>query len=105
MFEELNLEEGKKAVAQALRALPECAKLPPELVSGLAAAAVELDMAYMKQSGVEEGAEYDEDAAFDFIFAGLKKKYPSVRKLDEITEDYMEAWEVYLNSVGAIDWE
>jgi len=105
MFEELDLEEGKRAVTQALRALPACAKLEPALIEALASAAVDLDMQYMRDAGVEGGAEYDEDAAFDRICAGLKNKFPSVKKIDEITEDYMEAWEIYLDSVGAIDWE
>ena len=105
MFEQLDLGEGKKAVTQALRALPACAKLEPVLIEAIAAAAVDLDMQYMKDAGVEEGAEYDEDAAFGCICAGLKKKFPSVKKIDEITEDYMEAWEIYLDSIGAIDWE
>ena len=66
-----------------------------------AALALDLDLAFMLSSGVLNGEEYDDSAAYEYISKGLSRY-----DIDEsFVEDYMEAMESYLESVGGIAWD
>ncbi len=65
-----------------------------------------LDEQFMETSGVNDGAEYDDDAAFDFLFAEMSKSFAEQKMYCmRFVEDYMDYSERYLDSIGAIDWE
>ncbi len=67
---------------------------------------LELDDAYMRESGADSGAVYDDDAAYEAIFAGMQRRFAQYRMYAmRLTEDYMDFAEEYLASVGAIEWE
>ena len=68
--------------------------------------ALALDEAYMKQSGADEGAVYDDDAAFTYLLDKIMPRYPEHKMyLMRFVEDYMDFNEEYLTSIGAIEWE
>ncbi|MBR0026441.1 MAG: hypothetical protein IJP37_04695 [Clostridia bacterium] len=65
-----------------------------------------MDEEYMKTSGVDEGGIYDDEAAFDQLFAGMQAKFPEYKMYCmRLAEDYMDYYEEYLESIGAIEWE
>ena len=60
----------------------------------------------MAASGADDGAVYDDDAAFDFMDEKMNERYPAQKMyLMRFVEDYMDYCEQYLDSIGAIDWE
>lgn len=67
---------------------------------------MELDEAFMAESGVNDGAVYDDDAAFEYMMKQLQEAFPEQKMYAmRFVEDYMEYDEAYLESVGLIDWE
>ncbi len=64
------------------------------------------DEEYMEASGANEGAVYDDDAAYDLIFSRLQAAYPQYKMYCmRLAEDYLDFTEEYLASVDAIEWE
>lgn len=64
---------------------------------------LELDTAYAESIG--EGV-YDDDEAYDALYAALQKKYPDYKMYCmRLAEDYLDFSEEYLVSIDAIDWE
>lgn len=106
MFENVDIDEGKMAVFQALKANIAYASIDEGALKDISQVAIELDGEYMESAGVNEGAEYDEEKAYAHIAAGLKKQFPKYNHLvNGIVDDYMEAWETFLESIGAITWD
>jgi len=67
---------------------------------------IELDDAFMRASGVEDGGVYDDDAAFEFMHEKMMAEFAEHKMyMMRLVEDYMEYNEAYLESIGAIDWE
>ncbi len=67
---------------------------------------IALDGEYMVSSGADQGADYDDDDAYDHIFAGMQQKWPDYKMYAmRLAEDYLDFAEEYLESVGAIEWE
>lgn len=93
------------AVSQALCALPACKNLSPALVEEIAARAIDVDLGYMEKAGVFSGEAYDEDEAYAALCKGLSAAFPKLSGLDSLVDDYMEAFEIYLDSIGAIAWD
>ena len=78
----------------------------PEELNGMVTAVMALDEQYMEQSGANEGAVYDDDAAFDYMNEQMAQKYPEHKMyMMRLVEDYMDYCEAYLDSIGAIEWE
>ena len=105
MWEELDRAEAAKAVSQALCALPACKNLSPALVEEIAARAIDVDLGYMEKADVFSGEAYDEDEAYAALCKGLSAAFPKLSGLDSLMDDYMEAFEIYLDSIGAIAWD
>ncbi len=64
------------------------------------------DAAFMKQSGADEGAVYDDDAAFDYMHEQMSAQFSEHKMyMLRLVEDYMDYNERYLDSLGLIDWE
>ena len=67
---------------------------------------IALDDAYMEDSGANEGAVYDDDAAYEYLHQKMLAAYPDYKAyLMRFVEDYLDYNEAYLESIGAIDWE
>lgn len=53
----------------------------------------------------DDEAFYDEDAAYERMLNVLKSKVPDKEMYCmRFTDDYMDYWEEYLESIGAIEW-
>lgn len=78
-----------------------------EQIGSLVDEVMALDEAFMAKTGVNDGQVYDDDAAFDAMFAEMEQKHDGDIKMYmmRLVEDYMDYNEQYLNSIGAIDWE
>ena len=58
------------------------------------------------EAGVNDGAVYDDDQAFDYMMKGLQAAFPEQKMYAmRFVEDYMEYDEAYLESAGLIDGE
>lgn len=67
---------------------------------------IALDAAYMKESGVDDGAVYDDDAAYEYMHAHMIEAFPEHKMyMMRLVDDYLDYNEAYLDSIGAIDWE
>lgn len=86
-----------------------------EQLDALIRQAIELDLAYMRASGVigadgmAGNAYYDDDEAFEFILDGIvnARGWDDERelKLGALIDDYMDAQQAYMESTGLLDWE
>lgn len=69
-------------------------------------AVLSLDAQFMKDTGVDDGEVYDDDAAYDFMFEKMSEKFADQKMyMMRLVEDYMDYNEEYLESIGAIDWD
>ncbi len=77
--------------------------------------AVDLDLAYMRASGViaEDGmsgaAYYDDDEAFEYILDGIARARgwddERTLRLGALIDDYMDAQQNYMESIGMLEWD
>lgn len=73
---------------------------------GLVGELMALDETYMRQSGANDGAVYDDDDAYDFMHEKISAAHPEHKMyMMRLVEDYMDFNERYLESIGAIEWE
>ena len=80
--------------------------LPKDVFEKMLDKVMDLDEAFMDQSGVNDGLVYDDDQAFEYMMNGLQEAFPEQKMYAmRFVEDYMEYDEAYLESVGLIDWE
>jgi len=80
--------------------------LPPDVFNAMLARVMELDETFMKDTGVNEGAVYDDDKAFDHLLEKLTADFPREKMYCmRFVEDYMDYQERYLSSIGALEWE
>jgi len=69
-------------------------------------AVMALDAAFMKETGADEGAVYDDDAAYDYMHEKMCQKFSEHKMyMLRLVEDYMDYNERYLDSLCLIDWE
>ena len=69
-------------------------------------AVMALDAAFMKETGADEGAVYDDDAAYDYLHEKMSQRFADHKMyMLRLVEDYMDYNERYLDSLGLIDWE
>lgn len=69
-------------------------------------AVMALDAAFMKETGADQGAVYDDDAAYDYMHEKMCGKFPEHKMyMLRLVEDYMDYNERYLDSLGLIDWD
>ena len=75
---------------------------------GVVSALVEAEIAYIEGLKPDKDGEYDydDDDAYEYILAEMKKAYPSYKMyLECMTDDYLDVSEVYLEESGEIEWE
>ena len=71
-------------------------------------ALVELEMQYIDGLEPDESGEcdYDDEAAYDMILAGMNKDFAEYKMyLECLVDDYLEVSEEYLSEAGEIEWE
>lgn len=77
--------------------------LKEEELAAMVDTMLELDAAYAESIGDDV---YDDDAAYDAMYAALQEKYPDYKMYCmRLAEDYLDFSEEYLVSIDAIEWE
>lgn len=100
------------AVSQIGKAICKAAKAAPNTAAAFARRAIEADMRYMHETGVldDEGlmgdGEYDEDDAFEALFAALTDGVEDdgeIGKIAQMLDAYMDAQQDFMEASGLTD--
>lgn len=100
------------AVSQIGKAICKAAKAAPDTAAAFARRAIEADMRYMHEMGVlnDEGlmgdGEYDEDDAFEALFAALTDGVEDdgeIGKIAQMLDAYMDAQQDFMEASGLTD--
>lgn len=100
------------AVSQIGKAICKAAKAAPDTAAAFARRAIEADMRYMHETGVldDEGlmgdGEYDEDDAFEALFAALTDGVEDdgeIGKIAQMLDAYMDAQRDFMEASGLTD--
>ena len=100
------------AVSQIGKAICKAAKAAPDTAAAFARRAIEADMRYMHETGVlnDEGlmgdGEYDEDDAFEALFAALTDGVDDdgeIGKIAQMLDAYMDAQQDFMEASGLTD--
>lgn len=100
------------AVSQIGKAICKAAKAAPDTAAAFARRAIEADMRYMHETGVldDEGlmgdGEYDEDDAFEALFAALTDGVEDdgeIGKNAQMLDAYMDAQQDFMEASGLTD--
>ena len=100
------------AVRQSGKAIGKAAKAAPDAAAAFARRAIEADMRYMHETGVldDEGlmgdGEYDEDDAFEALFAALTDGVEDdgeIGKIAQMLDAYMDAQQDFMEASGLTD--
>lgn len=100
------------AVSQIGKAICKAAKAAPDTAADFARRAIEADMRYMHETGVldDEGlmgdGEYDEDDAFEALFAALTDGVEDdgeIGKIAQMLDAYMDAQQDFMEASGLTD--
>ena len=100
------------AVSQIGKAICKAAKAAPDTAAAFARRAIEADMRYMHETGVldDEGlmgdGEYDEDDAFEALFAALTDGVQDdgeIGKIAQMLDAYMDAQQDFMEASGLTD--
>ena len=100
------------AVSQIGKAICKAAKAAPDTAAAFARRAIEADMRYMHEMGVlnYEGlmgdGEYDEDDAFEALFAALTDGVEDdgeIGKIAQMLDAYMDAQQDFMEASGLTD--
>lgn len=100
------------AIRQIGKAIGKAAKTAPDAAAAFARRAIEADMRYMHETGVldDEGlmgdGEYDEDDAFEALFAELTDGLEDdgeIGQIAQMLDAYMEARQDFMEESGLTD--
>ena len=100
------------AASQIGKAICKAAKAAPDTAAAFARRAIEADMRYMHETGVlnDEGlmgdGEYDEDDAFEALFAALTDGVEDdgeIGKIAQMLDAYMDAQQDFMEASGLTD--
>lgn len=100
------------AVSQIGKAICKAAKAAHDTAAAFARRAIEADMRYMHETGVldDEGlmgdGEYDEDDAFEALFAALTDGVEDdgeIGKIAQMLDAYMDAQQDFMEASGLTD--
>ncbi len=106
MEEEYSIENAKIYIKNKFMEQGDFLILPSDIFDAMLDKTVFLDDEFMESSGVNDGAEYDDNAAYDYMFERLTKAFPDQKMYCmRFIDDYLDYSEAYLDSIGAIDWE
>ena len=105
-MEEYSVENARAYIKNCFVTQGDFLILEPSVLDAMLACAMEADERFMEQSGVNDGAEYDDNAAYAYLFDALTKSFPEQKTYCmRFTDDYLDYSEQYLDSIGAIEWE
>lgn len=103
---EIDMNAAREFVFAKLRGMGDYAFIKEENMAGIVDELIRIDSAYMDEIGKESDGLYDDDKAYELLFEGLRTAFPPYKMYAmRLTEDYMDAFEQYLDDVGAIEWE
>lgn len=106
MEEEYSLEKAREFIKNKFTEQGDFLILPADVFDAMLDRVLALDEEFMESSGVNDGAEYDDDAAFEAMFEELTKEFPEQKMYCmRFVDDYLDYSEQYLDSIGAIEWE
>ena len=106
MEQEYSLENAKKFIKQRFVEQGDFLIFKEEVFDSMLDRIVALDEEFMETSGVNDGEVYDDEKAFDFLFAEMQKSFEEQKMYCmRFVEDYMDYSEEYLESIGAIEWD
>lgn len=100
------------AVCQIGKAIGKAAKTAPDAAAAFARRAIEADMCYMHETGVldDDGlmgeGEYDEDDAFEALFAEMTDGLEDdgeIGRIAQMLDAYMEARQNFMEENGLAD--
>ena len=100
------------AVRQISKAIGKAAKTAPDAAAAFARRAIEADMRYMHETGVldDDGlmgeGEYDEDDAFEALFAEMTDGLEDdgeIGRIAQMLDAYMEARQDFMEENGLAD--
>ena len=105
-MEEYSKAEARAYIANKFSEQGDFNILPKDVFERMLDKVMDLDEAFMAESGVDDGAVYDDDQAFEYMMKKLQEAFPEQKMYAmRFVEDYMEYSEAYLESAGLIDWE
>lgn len=104
---EYNEAEAKQYILESFRKQGDFTEIADEkTLEQMVGAVMALDAAFMKETGADEGAVYDDDAAYDYMYDKMTAQFADHKMyMMRLIEDYMDYNEQYLDSLGLIDWE
>ena len=103
---DVDINEMNAYIVNKFKAEGDFSFLKEDELKKMVSALLELDGEYMDRSGADEGEVYDDDEAYEYIFEGMKARFPEQKMYAmRLSEDYLDFAEEYLGSVGAIEWE
>ena len=105
-MEEYSRDDARAYIANKFLEQGDFNILPRDVFDRMLDEVMALDEAFMAETGVNDGAVYDDDQAFDYMMQKLQAAFPEQKMYAmRFVEDYMEYSEAYLESAGLIDWE
>lgn len=105
-MEELDFNAGREFVIGKFKEKGDYSFIPEKELASMVDILIAEDKAYTKEIEARgDDAFYDEDEAFERMLSALKAKVPEqAMYCMRFTEDYMDYWEEYLESIDAIEW-
>ena len=86
-MEEFNMDEARRFIAEKFGAQGDFNILPKDVFEKMLDKVMALDEAFMAESGVNDGAVYDDDQAFEYMMKGLQAMFASAfEELDDMKE-------------------
>ncbi len=105
-MEEYSRTDARAYIADKFTAQGDFNILPKDVFERMLDKVMDLDEAFMAESGVDDGAVYDDDQAFEYMMKKLQEAFPEQKMYAmRFVEDYMEYSEAYLENAGLIEWE
>ena len=105
-MEEYSKAEARAYIANKFSEQGDFNILPKDVFEKMLDKVMELDEAFMAETGVNDGQVYDDDQAFEYMMKGLQEAFPEQKMYAmRFVDDYMEYDEAYLESAGLIDRE
>ena len=106
MEEEYSLENARSFIKDRFTEQGDFLILPSDVFDSMLVRILALDEEFMESSGVNDGAEYDDNAAYDYMYDIMTREFPDQKMYCmRFIDDYLDYSEAYLDSIGAIDWE
>ncbi|MBQ3552752.1 MAG: hypothetical protein IJA35_06375 [Clostridia bacterium] len=103
---EIDLLDGKTSIMEKFINNGDFLFIPNEELDAIITLLINTDDQYMNDDGVYDGADYDEEKAFELLKKAVLTNYSQYKAYAmRLVEDYMDYAEEYLASIGAIEWE